>query len=70
MPFCHEFKKHEGEIDYAEIEACFNKLQEIDDDLVRKEFRLQMFGEKNDDEYEYQPIVRTIVELEDTENFF
>ncbi|MFM7987958.1 MAG: hypothetical protein ACKPKO_52460, partial [Candidatus Fonsibacter sp.] len=22
--FCHEFKKQEGEIDYAEIEACYN----------------------------------------------
>ncbi|MFM7980014.1 MAG: hypothetical protein ACKPKO_11930, partial [Candidatus Fonsibacter sp.] len=23
-PFCHEFKKHDGEINYAEIEACYN----------------------------------------------
>ena len=38
MPFCHESKKQEGEIDYAEIEACYNKLREIDDYLVSKEF--------------------------------
>ena len=31
MPFCHEFKKHDGEIDFAEIEACYNNLKEIDD---------------------------------------
>ena len=70
MPFCHEFKKHEGEIDYAEIEACYNKLKEIDDYLVSNEMRIQLFGEKHADKYEYQPIARTIVELEDTENYF
>ncbi|MFM7981245.1 MAG: hypothetical protein ACKPKO_18210, partial [Candidatus Fonsibacter sp.] len=60
MPLCHEFKKHEGETDYAEIEPCYNKLREIDDFLVSKEFRLQLFGEKNADKYEYQPIVRAV----------
>ena len=70
MPFCHEFKNHEDEIDYAEIEACYNKLREIDDFLFRKEFRLQLFGEKNADKYEYQPIVRAVQDLEDTENYF
>ncbi len=70
MPFCHEFKKHEDEIDYAEIEKAYNKLCEIDEYLSSSEFRLQMFGEKNADKYEYQPIVRTIVEVEDTENYF
>ena len=29
-----------------------------------------MFGEKNADKCEYQTIVRTIVDLEDTENYF
>ena len=38
MPCCHEFKKHEGEIDYEEIEACYNKLRETDD----------FFGSKRD----------------------
>ena len=33
MPCCHEFKKYEDEIDYAEIEAAHNKLKEIDDYL-------------------------------------
>ena len=70
MPFCHEFKKHDGEINYAEIEACFKKLQEIDDDLVSKEFRVQVFGEKHADRYENQPIVRAVQDLEDTENYF
>ncbi len=70
MPFCHELNKHEDEIDYAEIEACYNKLREIDDYLSSKEFRLQLFGEKNADKYEYQAIVRTVQDLEDTENYF
>ena len=70
MPFCHEFKKHEGEIDYAEIEACYNKLKEIDDYLVSNEMRIQLFGEKHADRYEYQPIVLVVQDLEDTENYF
>ena len=70
MSFCHESKKQKGEIDYAEIEACYNKLQEIDDYLVSEEFRLQLFGEKHADRYEYQPIVRAVQDLEDTENYF
>ena len=70
MPFCHEFKKHEGEIHYEEIEACYNKVREIDDFLVSKEIRLQLFGEKNADKYEYQPIVRAVEDLEDTEIYF
>ena len=70
MSCCHEFKKYEDEIHYAEIEAAHNKLEEIDEHLGIGEFRLQLFGEKNADKYEPQPIVRTIVELEDTENYF
>ena len=70
MPLCHEFKKREGEIDYAEIEACYNKLREIDDFCGSREIRLQLFGEKHADKYEYQPIVRAVVDLEDTENYF
>ena len=34
------------------------------------EFRVQLFGEKNVDKYEHQQLVRGIVELEDTENYF
>ena len=68
MPCCREFKKHEGETDYEEREACYNQLREIDDFLASKEIRLQLFGEKNADKYEYQPIVRAVDDLEDTEN--
>ena len=31
---------------------------------------MQLFGEGNADKYEYQPIARTIVDVEDTENYF
>ena len=49
---------------------CYNKLLQIDDFFGSKEIRLQLFGEKNADKYEYQPIVRAVVDLEDTENYF
>ena len=32
--------------------------------------RIQLFGEKNANKYEYQPIVRAVQDLEDTENYF
>ena len=32
--------------------------------------RIQLFGEKNADKHEYQPIVRAVEALEDTENNF
>ena len=70
IPVCHEFKKHEGEIYYEEKEACYNNLREVDDFFGSKEIRLQLFGEKNADKYQYQPIVRAVVDLEDTENYF
>ena len=38
--------------------------------MVSKEFRLQLFGEENANNYEYQPIVRAVEDYEDTENFF
>ena len=31
---------------------------------------MQLFGERHADKYEYQPIVRTAVYVEDTENYF
>ena len=31
---------------------------------------MQLFGEKNTEEYECQQMVRTVVELQDTENYF
>ncbi|MFM7986126.1 MAG: hypothetical protein ACKPKO_43115, partial [Candidatus Fonsibacter sp.] len=55
---------------YTDIEECYNKLQEIDEYLVREEFQLQLFGDKHADKYEYQPIVRTVVVVEDTSNYF
>ena len=69
MPFCHELMKHEDEIDYAEIQAAHDKLNNIDDYVGSSEFRTQLFGDKNADKYEYQPIARTIVDVEDTKNY-
>ena len=67
MPLWREFKQHNDKIDYASIEACYNKLKDFDDYLGSSGFRVLMSGEKNADKYDYQPIVRTVVEVEDTE---
>ena len=45
-------------------------MREIDEYLGSSEFRLQMFGAKTAGKYEYRPTVRTVVELEATENYF
>ena len=37
MPCCHENKQHDDKIDYVSIEACYNKLKEIDDYLGSSE---------------------------------
>ena len=50
--------------------VAYNKLKDFDDYLGSSEFRVQLCGEKNANTYEYPPSVRTIVELEDTENYF
>lgn len=70
LPFCHESKRHQDEIDYAEIEKFYNKLCEIDNRCNTEEFRAVLFGEKNAAKYEYQPLVRTHVEQEEDENPF
>ena len=66
LPFCHERHMHEGEVDYAQIEQFYEKLQEIDKYCDTDEFRTHMFGEKFAKKYEYQPLVRTAEE--DPEN--
>ena len=40
MPYCHEFKKYDDEIDYAEIEVAHNRVKDIDDYLGSSEFRV------------------------------
>ena len=67
LPFCHERHMHEGEVDYAQIEHFYKKLQEIDKYCDTDEFRAHMFGEKFAKKYEYQPLIRT-AEEEDPEN--
>ena len=52
MPFGHVCKQHEEDIDYAETEALHDKLMEIRG-YFDSEFRLQMFGEKNAEKYEF-----------------
>jgi hypothetical protein len=58
LPFCHERHEHAGEVDYTAIENFYNKLREVDMHCSSEAFRIQMFGEKNANRYEYQPLVR------------
>ena len=57
LPVCHERHEHVGELDYAPIERFYNKLREVDMHCSSEAFRIQMFGEKNANRYECQPLV-------------
>jgi hypothetical protein len=59
LPFCHERRAFSDELDYEAIEVFYNKLKEIDMHCSSEGFRIQMFGDKNAQKYEYQPLVRT-----------
>ena len=43
LPFCHERKQFPEEVDYAMIEAFYNKLKEIDTLCGSDEFKVKMF---------------------------
>ena len=45
LPFCHESKRYEDEIEYKEIEKFYST--QIDNLCNTDEFRAMMFGEKN-----------------------
>lgn len=64
LPFCHE-RAQISELDYSEIESFYNKLVELDQFFGSEERRVELFGEKNANKYEYQPIVRTPSLIED-----
>ena len=57
LPFCHERSQFPEELRYDAIEEMYQKFQGIDELLDTAEFRLKLFGEKNADKYEYQPLV-------------
>ena len=58
LPFCHERKQYADEVDYNEIEAFYKKMNELDTYFTSTEFKKKLFGDKNLNKYEYQPIVR------------
>jgi hypothetical protein len=59
LPFCHERRQFPEELRYDAIEEMYQKFQGVDQLLDTTEFRLKLFGEKNADKYEYQPLVRS-----------
>lgn len=56
--FCHKEKRYPSNANYEQIEQFFDKLIEIDNMCNTDEFRKQVFGEKNYNQYSYQPLVR------------
>ena len=58
LPFCHERKQYADEVDYNEIEEFYKKMKELDAYFASTEFKKKLFGDKNLNKYEYQPIVR------------
>ena len=67
LPFCHERSQFPEELQYDAIEEMYQKFQGIDKLLDTAEFRLKLFGEKNADKYEYQPLVRIGLRDDDEE---
>ena len=54
-------------MDYDAVENLYKKLKAIDEYCDTDSFRFQMFGEKMQSKYQYQPLVRT-PEPEDDDN--
>ena len=65
LGFCHERKKYPEEVNYAAIEAFYNKLKELDAYFGSDDFKKKMFGSKFASKHEYIPIVHEIVDEED-----
>jgi len=55
------------EVDYDAIAEWHEKFLELDQYLSGQEFRVKLFGEKNADKYEYQPLVRAGCDPDDEE---
>jgi len=58
LPLCHERKQHPEDVDYSEINEFYAKMKELDAYFSSDEFKRTIFGGKNINKYEYQPIVR------------
>ena len=67
LPFCHERMLFSDEVDYDAIAEWHEKFLELDRYLSGQEFRVKLFGEKNADKYEYQPLVRAGCDPDDEE---
>lgn len=57
LPFCHDRKKYDDELDYKEIKLFHDKLVQIDKLCGSDAFRRKLFGDKLD-KYQYSPLVR------------
>ena len=56
LPFCHERKKYNDDINYDMIQTFHDKMKEFDDFFSSDELKEKFLG-KNKAKYEYQPIV-------------
>ena len=55
---CHERKQHPEDVDYSEINEFYTKMKELDAYFASDEFKRTIFGDKNINKCECQPIVR------------
>ena len=58
LPLCYDRKQYEQDVDYSEIKEFYTKMNELDEYFSSGEFKKRIFGDKNINKYEYQPIVR------------
>lgn len=68
-PFAHDRRKYNDLIDYDAVESLYKKLKEIDAYCDTDSFRFQMFGDKMQNKYQYQPLVRTPEEDEEKQYY-
>ena len=59
LPLCHERRQNPEDVGNSEINELYAKMKELDAYFSSDEFKRIIFGDKNINKYEYQPIVRT-----------
>ena len=68
LPLCYERKQYEQDVDYSEIKEFYTTMKELDEYFSSDEYKKQIFGDKNINKYEYQPIVREQEAIEEDLN--
>ena len=58
LPLCYDRMQYEQDVDYREINVFYTMMKELDEYFNSDEFKKRIFGDKNINKHDYQPIVR------------